>query len=432
MKIAELFAEIGFQVDSEKLDEFKKGLNEGTKGIAIFAAKVAATVFAVKKFTDATVGAAASLHNFRVETGLSANELQRWQNVATFSDLEANANDVTTSISNLQSMLMQIRLGSGNTRPFYMFGVDAGADAMTVLDQLRGKMDMFDESMTVNLLQEMGLGTEMLHVLKLSNQEFDKLAKSYVLSGDQIANVREMGVEFRKLGKQLSFVKDEFVAFLAPHLADAARALSYAVKLIVAPFEAIGFLIQEVFELFGDVGGRIAVVAAAIFGLRKILLPVLGVFGALAAKIVGLLLIIEDVVTGLKGGVSIITELFTLAGVEMINFVLKGMVNLKNTMTVISEMIHVLIIDPIMQLFGLIPQLTEMLPDLGEAFNGIGTIDGTGQIAAQTGAGMNNLSFSNVINIFGGDAAENGKAVGTELRRQTEDADDILNRGQNW
>jgi hypothetical protein len=420
MKIAELFAEIGFSVNETGLVEFFKGMDGTIKKVSKFIAMLGAAVFAIKKFTDSALRAAASLFRFREETGLSTQALQRWQNAATFTDIGANAEDVTASISGLQSALQQIQLGQGSTRPFFMFGVSAAQDAFGVLDDLRGKMDMFSPAMTVNLLKEMGLGTEMLHVLKLSNEEFAKLGNSYVLSGEQISNVRKMGVAFNKLGRQLTFVKDEFIAFVSPYLADAARALGYAVRLIVAPFEALGFIIKEVFRIFSTTEGKIAAVVLGLANIGRILKVALFFLRPFVILWGALLLAIEDVVTGMRGGVSIITSLFTIAVFTVANAILRQIRAIRNFARDIGNLIKKYVVEPIndavdairdgvSELGGLLPNLS----NISGATPGLINITPIGRAAAS----LSNL-FNNTFNITSTDPTEAASRINEVLQEQ--------------
>lgn len=308
MKVAELFAEIGFDIDNEALG----GLVGNLRGIAgkmtLVVGAAAAATFAIKKFTDASIKAATAMRSFRAETGLSIDELQQWQTVTQLTDASATAESVRSSIQALQSNLAQIRLGGGNIRPFQLLGIDIqGADAFDVLDQLRDRLRGVDRATAVNLLQEMGLDSSFIQVLEKTNTEFDRLANQYILSDEQQEDISDLATAFTDLGLYIEYVKNEIVAFISPALIKGVEAIKTAIRLLIAPFQALAMVGEKVSSVFSYLDRLIGGAASESFKkFTDVIKGLAAVFVAIKAPIVALLLLIEDIVVGLQGGNSVI------------------------------------------------------------------------------------------------------------------------------
>lgn len=422
MKIAELFAEIGFNIDEAPLGEFVKTMGAAATKASVVVAAVTAAAFAVKKLTDASIQAATAMRNFRVETGLSAEELQRWQVAAQLTNIGASAESVTSSIQALQSNLAQIRLGQGNIRPFQLLGISAFGDAFAVLDQLRERIKGLDEATTVNLLNEMGLGSEFIHVLRLSREEFEKLADKYALSNEQIDALTKMGNAFKDLGMYIGHVTAELSAFLSPSLTYLAGALKDAVRLIIAPFE----LLWRVIKMAGDyleawdraMGHTIPTIKL----LANVIVGLVLAFNPLIAAITAILLLIEDFLVGMSGGKSLIFGFFELFKkkigefAESIKSSVKGAFmslgeGIRAALEPVANWIYENIIKPIDDLLGKIPKL----PSAGEMFDG--AVDAVGGAINTVGTNLSN-TFNNIFNITSDNPQGTASAVTNSLQEQ--------------
>ncbi len=119
---------------------------------------------------DEAMRAAVSFQAFEVQTGLSSQELQRWQIAG--QQVNVTAEQIGSSIAGLQRNLAAIRLGQGNIAPFQILGIGANQDAFAVLDQLRARLKTVNPATASNLVQQMGIDPAMLNILRLSNAEF--------------------------------------------------------------------------------------------------------------------------------------------------------------------------------------------------------------------------------------------------------------------
>jgi len=119
---------------------------------------------------DQASNAAVAFQKFSNRTGLSAQELQRWQIVAKQANVSADA--VAGSVMNLQSRLANVRLTGQGIKPFQILGISPLGNAFDILTKLRARMGEVSPDVFTNLIQEMGLDPSMVNVLKLSDKEF--------------------------------------------------------------------------------------------------------------------------------------------------------------------------------------------------------------------------------------------------------------------
>jgi hypothetical protein len=126
------------------------------------------------KMAEEAMHTAVAFQMFSNQTGLSWQQLQRWQIVAEQANVSAES--VATSISTLERNLAEIRLGRGNIAPFQMLGISPQQNAFAVLEQLRKRIQGLNPATATNMITQMGLSPDMINVLKLTDQQFEAFA----------------------------------------------------------------------------------------------------------------------------------------------------------------------------------------------------------------------------------------------------------------
>jgi len=315
MKIAELFAEIGIELDEKPLEKFS-GLLKSTKGLmGLLTVGVIAGVAAIDKFTQKTIDGAASLRAFRIETGLSTNELQGLQTALQLTDIKATPEQISSSIQALESNIANIRLGLGDINAFNLAGIDVspGKNALNVIDQIfsrREEILSFGRSTAGNLLDRMGLGKQFLNLLELSDKEFDKFKRTYILSSDQIDTLTEMGTAFKDLGLFIKFAKDGFVAFISPTLIAGAKTLKEIISFLLIPFRAVGGIISFVGDVMEKLGVSTKHILPTFESLKIVIIALAAVFAPAISGMLFFLLLLEDFFAALQGKDSVIFTIF--------------------------------------------------------------------------------------------------------------------------
>ena len=158
--------------------------------------------------TDQASNAAVSFQKFSNQTGLSAQELQRWQIVAKQANVSADA--VAGSVKNLQSRLATVRLTGQGIKPFQILGISPLGNAFDILTKLRGRMGEVSPDVFSNLIQEMGLDPSMVNVLKLSDKEFSNfVSTARGMTPEVENNVLKMTEAFNQLWLKIKDINYE-------------------------------------------------------------------------------------------------------------------------------------------------------------------------------------------------------------------------------
>ena len=175
MNIGELFVTLGIKGEGlGTLKEVGKAIADLPIDAAAAIAGMAGISFELSKMAEEAMRTAVSFQMFSSETGLSWQELQKWQIVAEQANVSAES--VSSSISALQRNLAEIRLGRGNIAPFQMLGINPNQDAFGVIRQLRNRIKGLNPAMATNLVSQMGLSPDMMHVLQLTDKQFTEFA----------------------------------------------------------------------------------------------------------------------------------------------------------------------------------------------------------------------------------------------------------------
>lgn len=272
MNLEEFFITIGFKADTLKVKEFVGALAEMPIQVAASLAALAGIDYSLIKIANEAMDAAVAFQIFGSQTGLSWQELQKWQIAAEQANVSASA--VAQSVTSLQRQMAEIKLGRGNIAPFQILGIDPRQDAFSVLTQLRQRLKGLEPAMATNLIQQMGIDPSMIQLLRLSNIEFDKLSKTiHGMNSDQektFLTAKKTLVQFRLEAQHLGL---EIVAPLVDRfnrLVDALRQVQ-----IWIPGVAI---------------------AAAALGVA---------FAPITTAIIALLLVLDDLATYFRGGTSV-------------------------------------------------------------------------------------------------------------------------------
>ena len=320
MNIANLFARIGLKADQAKADNFLKSV-KGIK-MALGAAAIGAVGFSagIKKITDEAFNAAAAFKQFEAETGGSAQELQKWQAVA--NQTNNSAESVTASIKAIAANQEKIKLGQGNISGYQLLGIDPTKDPFEVLEQLRTKTAGLSQAMKKNALSQMGVSSELIQVLELTNEQFDEMAgNAFIIPQSSINALDKARASSQLLGNAAKYIKTQIAANLAPSIEKLNKAISKWVKQnedgIIKTIKQIFDWITRFTTAIYRTGSMINTIVSGTIGWAnaiKILLGVLAILnaslimspiGLFMAAIIALVLIMDDLYVYSKGGRSL-------------------------------------------------------------------------------------------------------------------------------
>jgi hypothetical protein len=293
MNIGEFFVELGANADTKSVREFGSELLDLPIKSALAVAALAKITFEFQQIAAAAMDAAVGFQMFSAQTGLSSQELQRWQLVAEQANVSGQA--VQASVMGLQRNMAEIAMGRGNISPFQLLGINPRQNAFAVLDQLRDRIKGLDQATAVNLMTQMGLDPQMIQLLKLSNEEFKTLEGNIVgMTAKQqeafLATKRslvQLSQAFRGLGYQILEV-------VAPY---AERLVNIFMMLVNWTSQLVSG-VQQFVRLLASVPGNLAAIGIALAPLFITTFPLTG-------ALIALLLVLDDLAVYGRGGKSV-------------------------------------------------------------------------------------------------------------------------------
>lgn len=283
MKVAEIFAELGFNIKDANLGEFINSLSKIDLMTVTTAAGLGSIYLALNQITTASIQAAHELANFSKQTGLSSEELQRWQLVGERAGITAE--EVTSAFKGIQSSLTAISKGGGNTAPFSWLGLNAAEMHKKFNEGAKGSREaLFDLSRALSTASEadkrffasqMGVSDAFVQLLasgKATNEMLDLMPVMSDSARDSFDDLRSKGVELnqewgallRQIAQDLQPVLDGLVKVglavigvikeMKPY-GDLIKLILLAALLALAPLmpflTALGILIASILAVLG-------------------------------------------------------------------------------------------------------------------------------------------------------------------------------------
>lgn len=396
-------------------------------GMVVAATAAIGTAAAIKKITTEAMAASVAFKQFEVETGASAQQLQKWQAVA--EQTNQSAESVTSAIKSLVSNQEKIKLGQGDISGFQMLGIDPRQDPFKILEELRTKTKGLSDGMKKNILTQMGVGVGLLQTLNLTRKEFDAMsAKAFIISPQAIETLNKTKASVDLAARGVKYMKAQIAVGLAPQMEKLTKSFTTFIKVnekgIIEGFKKAFEILSKFTTMIGRAGLMINNVVTNTIGWKGAVIALTGAFvllnsalilspiGLITAGIIALMYVLEDLYVYSKGGKSVFGLMVEGIKNSKIMEWITGFIEKIQTMyTTITET------------FG---KIKEFMGDVGANIQ-IGqeaqAAAGFGGSAAQGLQNMSNIKQSNTveINISGvNDADAVGEAAAawkTELER---------------
>lgn len=213
MKIAELFVDLGIQ-GSEKavtaLAGIKQALTDVATTVGVVTTALAGAIYAFEKLSSESNQTGFGLSQFEKATGLSADTLQRWQQLGINSGVTAD--EVTKSVRNLQNIMFQMVAG-GKAPEGIAFLQQELAKLGKPIDTTRfrdvyymmGKLREFARESHLppdfkkHVLDSFGLGDDFQQALKTSTFDLAKADPRRMYSENQLQTLTDLHNRWMKL-----------------------------------------------------------------------------------------------------------------------------------------------------------------------------------------------------------------------------------------
>jgi hypothetical protein len=256
------------------------------------------------KLTSSAAEASEHLFKFSINTGMDTQALQRWQAQAGQAGVQAE--EVADSFKNLQRKSMEVQMGQGDAGAFQMSGVNWFADAQTQMKQIQAMLKNRPAAMGTKLASDMGLSEEMISFLRMKDS-LESADENLILSEKEIAELKDFSLKFK--GTWYSF-QQTLVKIGAMILPITKPFIAFAMRLMKMTTQFTAWMN----EIPARKNGIITAVAAIGTALAVAFFPATATVLGIGAVIAGILLIMEDIATFLRGGDSLTGDLINGAG----------------------------------------------------------------------------------------------------------------------
>lgn len=220
MQVSELFVYLGIKADEKKARDFFRILEKGKTSFLGIAAAAVGTTIGIGAMWNKITKSSIALSQFSSQTGLSAQALQKWQHAG--EGVGASAETVAGSIASLSARLADIRMSGSGVGPFARMGIDIMTkDVWEVLGELRrlSSSGQISTQMFTNLFQAMGMSGDLIPILRLTNDEFDRMSnREAILSDEQIRQMVKFNVEMKSLGRTITRLFADVFKEVAPQM----------------------------------------------------------------------------------------------------------------------------------------------------------------------------------------------------------------------
>lgn len=345
MKIGELFVALGFKVEGrQQFDDAERALKRGAVDAGKLTLAINAVNVALLALMNTGTRVAVGLKNFGLQTGLSRDQLQKWQHEAEVNDVTAQ--ELTATIEHLQDVRASFALGEPkDVGAWALLGIDPRQDPFTILDALRARLlAVQDVGVARNLAARVGISGNLFQMLRSSNDEFAKFKKSFEVTKAQEDRLIRLNRAWKDLRYNLQAVRVQFAAAIAPALELLSKAVGWVAEKVAAlnawlnssvPLaRAVRFVLGALAAIFIVLGTGAAVATAALAALAAVvtllspglvaLLPLVGQLAVFISLLVGfivaLVLAVDDMWMSFSGGKSVLRDFGEAVGEWLAQF----------------------------------------------------------------------------------------------------------------
>ncbi len=259
MKIAELFAYVGFQFDTLKLREFTKMLGDLNISSLVGVSSLAGLGVGIKKLIDETADLSSNLKTISDNTGIDPVFIQQLENVS--KALGASKQEADGFLSSLSKAQLQIRMGKGNIQPFILGGLTYD-DVVGSTENLVKKVNAVlskslqpgdtaglerQKQFRAFLNEGFGASPNMLKVL--GDPELAKKSLEFnTLNVEELKNARDAQYEWVKAVENLNVELQKTANTILPELTEALNSFTQGsgMKIVIDTLRATGILIDTI------------------------------------------------------------------------------------------------------------------------------------------------------------------------------------------
>lgn len=282
MTIAELFVSIGLKGTDKTqsgLRKTKAGVEELRASSLATKAAIAGMVIGLERLTGFASQLGTDLYKFGVTTGLSTEELQKWQYAAMKFDVTGE--EMANTIQSVQTAIAEMKLGRGQPELLGLLKVDPSKldDTFYVMDKVEDFIkSVKDPAIARSLAKSLGISDNVFQALKAMNRERDKPTRFQIITDTEKAKLLKVNSEWKDFWFNLKMVGTHFVSQFG----------SIGIEKLSGAFKALQGITGDVMKLAKAFPVlQEAAVAAGI--------AIAAVFAPITTAISGLVLLLSDI-----------------------------------------------------------------------------------------------------------------------------------------
>ena len=291
--LGELFIELAFEGDTSKAEEFKKKLLDVSKAqdknemsvkkakaaVLGYVAAITGAVFAIQKLTDSLIAQNQQWLNLTRTSDIALSTYQKWDSVGKM----FGVNNAAEQIKNLNDRLFELKLTGANAQGFMLAGINP-TNAEDVMEQLRARVAGLSDTSASYLLKQMGLDPNMLHILRMTREEFSSLTyemSKFQLTKEQRKSIQEMNFQIQIASQKLQYLKDRAILAILPFWTEFLKLITntaVAISKFVGWFKNLNPTLTKTIKIVAGlatglvaVGAAINVIKAGVIALKVIL-----------------------------------------------------------------------------------------------------------------------------------------------------------------
>lgn len=242
MNVAELFVKLGVEGNTKvghALESVQTGLSK-TRELSLAAqASILGLIYGVERLTEASTGLGMDLKNFGLATGLSTQELQRWQYAALQAGVTAD--EMAGTIKGLQKITVDMMLGKGIPDGLALLGITPSRNPFNTLVQIQEKIRGMPADVARTLVAGLGISDGVFAMLRNGSVGLSKFRQELALTNaeqNRLTKVNQAWSDFWFTFKQ-NWAKTVGDAEVSKGLIEFATVLKDASLLLMDAFKAM-------------------------------------------------------------------------------------------------------------------------------------------------------------------------------------------------
>lgn len=205
--------------DAENKNAKAKKDNSGSvkKGIMVlrnYALAISGAIYALHRMTDALLKQNQEWLNLTRTSDVALDTFQKWDSVGK----TLGVNNAADQIKNLNDRLFELKLTGQGASGFMIAGINP-TNAEDVMEQLRNRIKGMDDTSASYILKQMGLDPNMLHILRMSREEFEGInaeLKKYRITAEQRKQMQFFNYQIQIAAQKLEYLKQKVILAILP------------------------------------------------------------------------------------------------------------------------------------------------------------------------------------------------------------------------